>query len=100
VFGSKTGSAATRIHLFSALGTAEKFFDRLNRLLTRSGGDWFLPGAVPATQFPAQILINWPAKRAQENLSRNLFQKKFTRIDHLELLMGIRKNWQFTSPDV
>jgi hypothetical protein len=89
VFGSKTGSAATRIHLFSALGTAEKFFDRLHRPLTRSGEDWSLLGAVPATQFPAQILINWPAKHAEENLSRNLFQQKFTRLVHLELLMSL-----------
>jgi hypothetical protein len=41
---------------------------------------------VPATQLSAQIAINWPAKRAEENLSANLFQRKFTRIDHLELL--------------
>jgi hypothetical protein len=44
---------------------------------------------VPATQFPAQIMINWPAKHAEENLSRNLFQQKFTRIDHLELLCDL-----------
>jgi hypothetical protein len=48
-----------------------------------------LPGAVPATQFPAQIPINWTAKHAEENLSRNLFQQKFTRIDHLELLASL-----------
>ncbi|HEY6850563.1 MAG TPA: hypothetical protein VI320_30715, partial [Terracidiphilus sp.] len=59
---------------------------------------WFLPGAVPATQFPAQILINWPAKHAEENLSRNLFQQKFTRLDHLELLAPERAGISASSP--
>jgi hypothetical protein len=53
---------------------------------------------VPATQFPAQILINWPAKHAEENLSRNLFQQKFTRLDHLELLPPLESLVFLTSP--
>jgi hypothetical protein len=74
-------------------GPPKSCFDRLNRPLTRSGGDWFLTGAVPATQFSAQIPVNWPAKRAEENLSANLFQQKFTRIDHLELPEGKRSGY-------
>jgi hypothetical protein len=57
-----------------------KSFDRLHRPLTRSGGDWFLPGAMPATQFSVQIAINWLAKRAEENLRANRFSRKSARM--------------------